>query len=202
MWDGLLCWINYHPAIFFLVSVHLYIYTHIYIMTFSLPLYPYLSGKRIESFFLIFSVKTSSTYVSDKCGSRFCHLVMMWLLDVWKLFNFQHKYKLFFICIGISGNLQHQLLKRSKMPHRQKAPCSPFTWKLWVSGNMAASVWGWNSPVTQVIGRLCTLLVVKELVLWGAETTDWERLSKEWLWYPVTAEQESWVLEKHQKSQR
>lgn len=31
VWDSLLCWINYHPAIFFLASVHLYIYTHAYI---------------------------------------------------------------------------------------------------------------------------------------------------------------------------
>lgn len=103
------------PSCYFFscICTFIYIHTHIYITTCSLPLYPYLFGKRIESLFLIFSIKTSSAYVSDKCGSRFCHLVMMWLLDVWKLFNFLHKYKLFFIrgmtifvlaLLEISGN--------------------------------------------------------------------------------------------------
>lgn len=148
---------------FFLVSVHLYIYTRIYIMTCSLPLYPYLFRERIESLFLIFSVKPSSAYVSDKCGSRFCHLVMMWLLDVWKLFNFHHKYKLFFICgmtifvlalveISVSNYLKGEKCLTDKRHH----VLSLFIWKLWISGTLAASVWGWNSPVTQVIGRLCT----------------------------------------------
>lgn len=149
---------------FFLVSAHLYIYTHryIYIMTCSLPLYPYLFGKRIESLFLIFSVKTSCAYVSNGCGSRFCHFVMMWLLDVWKLFNSHHKYKLFFICgmtvfvlalVEISGN---NYLKGEKcLTDKRHHVLSLFIWKLRISGTLAVSLWGWNSPVTEVIGRFC-----------------------------------------------
>lgn len=79
------------------VCTFLYIYLCIYntmllLSSLSLSL---CGEKRI--FFCLVIHKSSSAYVSYDCGNRFCPLVMMWLLDVWKLSNFHHGHKLFLI---------------------------------------------------------------------------------------------------------
>lgn len=98
LWGGPpLCWINYHST-FFLTSVHLYIYICVYIIPCSFfHLYPYLFVGKKRIFFCLVMHKSSSAYASYDCGNRFCPLVMMWLLDVWKLSNFHHGHKLFLI---------------------------------------------------------------------------------------------------------
>lgn len=73
------------------ICTFIYIYICVYIIPCSFfHLYPYLFVGKKRIFFCLVMHKSSSAYVSYDCGNRFCPLVMMWLLDVWKLSNFHH----------------------------------------------------------------------------------------------------------------